>query len=390
MTRLLIVDDSALMRRLLTQIFIEAGDFDIATARDGDEAIGQLTAFAPDVVTLDIHMPGMDGLAVLDRIMVERPCPVVMVSSLTEDGAEETLEAMALGAVDFFLKPRGAVSLAIADVAPALVETVRGAAKARISRALRLTDKVRFRADAGVARAKASARPRRVVPRKAVTGHTPAAVGRDSAADGATGLDALSAERLVLVGISTGGPPALDVLLGALPARFSAAILIAQHMPATFTGPLARRLDRLCALPVSEVTAATPLLAGHVYIGRGDADLIVSKRGGTLVAMPAPSSPDHHWHPSADRLVQSAMTHVDAEALTGVLMTGMGADGAKAMTALRQAGGYTIAEAAETAVIWGMPGALVAAGGAAVTLPLERIAAAVVKRVRGPNPATAR
>jgi two-component system chemotaxis response regulator CheB len=363
---LLIVDDSALMRRLLTQIFTAAGDFEVATARDGDEAIAQLTAFGPDVITLDIHMPGMDGLACLDRIMVERPCPVVMVSSLTEEGAEETLEAMALGAVDFFPKPRGAVSLAIEEVAPDLVETVRSAAKARISRALRLADRVRFHAGAaeGKARAKVPLRPRRARP----------------AVDVAPPAEGSAAERLVLVGISTGGPPALDVLLGGLPAKFPAAVLIAQHMPASFTGPLARRLDRLCALPVAEVTATTPIQAGHVYVGRGDADLIVSKRGGALVAMPAPNSPDHHWHPSADRLVLSALQHLAPSALTGVLMTGMGSDGAKAMTALRTAGGYTIAEAVETAVIWGMPGALVGAGGASVVLPLERIAAALVKR----------
>ena len=367
MTRLLIVDDSALMRRLLSQIFIAAGDFEIATARDGDEAIAQLSAFAPDVVTLDVHMPGLNGLAVLDRIMVERPCPVVMVSSLTEEGAEETLEAMALGAVDFFPKPRGAVSLAIEEVAPQLVETVRGAAKARISRARRLTDRVRFRAGSaeGLARVKLPARPQRV--------------GVATEKNGAS-VRTTFAERLILVGISTGGPPALDILLGGLPERLPAAVLIAQHMPATFTGPLARRLDRLCALPVSEVTAATPIEMGHVYIGRGDADLIVSKRGGVLVAMPAPSSPDHHWHPSADRLVQSAMTHVQPQALTGVLMTGMGSDGAAAMTELKNSGGHTIAEAADTAVIWGMPGALVAAGGATITLPLERIAAALIKR----------
>lgn len=368
MTRLLIVDDSALMRRLLTQIFTAAGDFEVATARDGDEAIVQLTAFAPDVITLDIHMPGMDGLAVLDRIMIERPCPVVMVSSLTEEGADETLEAMALGAVDFFAKPKGAVSLAIEAVAPDLVETVRGAAKARISRAARLTEKVRFRAELaeGQARAKAPIRPR---PARAMP-PLRTSLGERVAAD-----------RLVLIGISTGGPPALDTLLGALPADFPAAILIAQHMPASFTGPLARRLDGLCALPVTEVTAATELRAGHVYIGRGDADLIVSKRGGALIALPAPSSPEHHWHPSADRLVQSALRHAEPSALIGVLMTGMGSDGAAAMTDLRAAGGHTIAEAAETAVIWGMPGALVAAGGAAAVLPLERIAAALVKQV---------
>lgn len=369
MTRLLIVDDSALMRRLLTQIFTAAGDFEIATARDGDEAIAQLTAFAPDVVTLDIHMPGMDGLAVLDRIMLERPCPVVMVSSLTEEGADETLEAMALGAVDFFPKPKGAVSLAIEAVALDLVDIVRGAAKARISRAARLTEKVRFRAGIaeGQARARAPVRPSPIRPASSPP--------RPPMGEG------VSAEKLVLIGISTGGPPALDALLGALPANFPAAVLIAQHMPASFTGPLARRLDRLCALPVSEVTASTELQAGHVYIGRGDADLIVSKRGGALVALPAPSSPEHHWHPSADRLVQSALRHAEPTALTGVLMTGMGTDGASAMTELRAAGGHTIAEAADTAVIWGMPGALVAAGGAVAVLPLERIAAALIKQV---------
>lgn len=367
MIKLLIVDDSPLMRRLLSGIFSEAGDFKIEIARNGDEAIDKLKAFAPDVVTLDIHMPGMDGLACLDRIMLERPCPVVMVSALTEEGAEETLEAMSLGAVDFFPKPRGAVSIEIEDVAPDLVERVRQASRARISRASRLTERVRLRA--GVTESTAGVRPRRSV--RPMTAQPTLTVALDGPVAG-----------LVLVGTSTGGPPALDVLLGGIPADFPWPILVAQHMPASFTGPLARRLDRLCALTVCEVTAPTRIERGNVYIGKGDADMLVSRRKDALVVMPAPLSTEHYWHPSVERLVSSAMKQLEPKRIIGVLMTGMGSDGATAMTVLNSTGGQTIAESADTAVVWGMPGALVAAGGAEVVLPLDRIAAQLVKLVR--------
>jgi two-component system chemotaxis response regulator CheB len=179
---------------------------------------------------------------------------------------------------------------------------------------------------------------------------------------------------LVLVGVSTGGPPALEALLTALPAAFPWPIVVAQHMPAAFTGPLAARLDGLCALDVIEVTGPTPLLPGCAHIGHGDADLLVSKRAGGLIALSAPSSAEHRWHPSVDRLVDSARAVAPAEGLIGVLMTGMGHDGAAAMTRLRQDGGQTIAEAEETAVVWGMPGELVRAGGAVFVEPLHRIA----------------
>jgi two-component system chemotaxis response regulator CheB len=185
----------------------------------------------------------------------------------------------------------------------------------------------------------------------------------------------LPAEGLVMVGCSTGGPPALDALLGRLAPDFPWPIVVAQHMPASFTGPLARRLDRLCALEVSEVVKTTPLLAGHVYIARGDADILITRRAGALCALAAPSDPDLYWHPSVDRLVASAMPLVAPESLIGVLMTGMGADGAKAMTALKTEGGHTIAESADTAIVWGMPGALVAGDGASIIAPLDRIAA---------------
>ncbi|EIZ81283.1 response regulator receiver modulated CheB methylesterase [Novosphingobium sp. Rr 2-17] len=356
MIKLLVVDDSPLMRRLLVDIFTEAGGFDVAVARNGAEALALLAEVAPDVITLDIHMPGMDGLDCLDRIMVARPCPVVMVSALTAEGADETLEAIELGAVDFIAKPRGALSLEIDAVVPALVEKVRAAAGARISRTTRLRDRVRARA-AGAAEPTPSA-PRRIDPVVAL----------------------LPPEGLVLVGCSTGGPPALDALLGNLPANFPWPILVAQHMPASFTGPLAQRLDRLCALAVSEVTGTTVLASGNIYIGRGDADLVVTRRAGALAAAAAPSSADHFWHPSVDRLVTSAMKIVAPERLVGVLMTGMGNDGASAMTKLKALGGTTLAESADSAVIWGMPGALVAAGGASTVAPLDRLAAELLAR----------
>ncbi|WP_191061849.1 CheB methylesterase domain-containing protein, partial [Geminicoccus harenae] len=188
-------------------------------------------------------------------------------------------------------------------------------------------------------------------------------------------------EGAVVVGCSTGGPPALDALLAPLPADFPWPILVAQHMPASFTGPLARRLDKLCALTVREVTHPVPLAPGHVYIARGEADLIVGRRPAGLMALPAPAQAEHRWHPSTDRLVTSAMEPVGARRLVGILMTGMGNDGAAAMTVLRQAGGRTIAEAEETAVVWGMPGELVRNGGAEFVVPLDGIAACLLDLV---------
>jgi two-component system chemotaxis response regulator CheB len=355
--KLLVVDDSPLMRRLLADLFAEAGDFEVEIARDGGEAIDKLHAFRPQVVTLDIHMPGMDGLACLDRIMLERPTPVVMVSSLTAQGADETLEAMALGAVDFIAKPGGAVSLGIDKLAPLLVDKVRSAASARIPKSLRLAERVRLRGAAPV-------------PKPALTRAAPVRLPKS--------LEAMPGQGLVIVGCSTGGPPALEALLTALPGDFPWPIVIAQHMPASFTGPLARRLDRICALTISEVSRATPLEPGNAYIGRGDADLVIARRPSGVVAMAAPSSAEYHWHPSVDRLVASAMAQFGPEALVGVLMTGMGADGAETMRQLKDLGGQTIAEAEESAVVWGMPGALVKLGGASLVAPLDRIAADLV------------
>ena len=353
MIRLLAVDDSALMRRLLAEIFSHAPDIEVTFARNGVEALALLDEVKPDVVTLDVAMPQMDGLTCLDRIMVQRPCPVVMFSSLTATGAKETVEALALGAVDYVLKPTGAISLKLDEFGPFLIEKVMAAAKTRPHASHRLSERVRLRTGTAPPARKARTASRAAAPKIPAEGP--------------------SGRQLVLVGCSTGGPTALDTLLEPLPADFPWPVVVAQHMPASFTGALADRLDRLCALEVVEVVQPMPLEAGRVYVARGDADILVSQRRGSLIVLPAPSDPDLHWHPSVDRLVDSAIRAAGAGELIGVLMTGMGYDGAAAMTRLREQGGRTIAQSEESAVVWGMPGELVRAGGAEFVVSVEDI-----------------
>jgi two-component system chemotaxis response regulator CheB len=355
--KLLIADDSALMRKLLEGIFRGEGDFDIQLARNGTEALELVRSFDPHVVTLDVQMPGMDGLSCLSQIMIQAPRPVVMISSLTAEGADATLEAIELGAVDFIAKPAGTVSLEIDRMRPVLIEKVRGAVQAKIRPTLRLKERIRhqFRG-AGVV-----SKP----------------IRSDQYGTRKTGprLE----PGLILVGTSTGGPAALDIVLPRLPQQLPWPVIVAQHMPANFTGAFARRLDRNCDLKVVEVGRPMLLEPGTIYIGRGDADVVVSSRQSGLHAMPVPARRDYPWHPSVERMVQSALEHYDPTRLIGVLMTGMGNDGAAAMTELRQRGGRTIAEAESTAVVWGMPGELVKNGGADLVKPVDEIAASLAE-----------
>jgi len=357
--KLLVVDDSPLIRRLLGDLFAAEGDFDVSFARDGAEALEKLESVRPDVITLDVQMPKLDGLACLDRIMLQRPTPVVMASSVTVEGAAEALRAIELGAVDVIAKPGGAVSLRMDDFGPPLVEKVRAAAQARLRPSHRLRERVRAR----VLQAAGSPGPPRAARLRAPAPQT------------------MAAEGLVVVGCSTGGPPALDALLAPLPAAFPWPIVVAQHMPGTFTAALARRLDTLTGLTVTEVRQLTPLNPGSVYVARGDADMILSRRGGRLVALSAPADSAWRWHPSVDRLVESAMEQLPASSIVGVLMTGMGNDGAMTMTRLAQAGGRTLAESEATAVVWGMPGELARAGGASQVCDLDDLAAALMQMV---------
>ncbi len=341
--KLLIVDDSALMRGHLTRTFTAEGDFQIRLARNGQEAVEENLEFEPDVVTLDINMPVLDGLGALAQIMATRPVPVVMVSSLTERGALTTFEALALGAVDYVAKPDGTISLSIEAISAELVRKVRAALRAKPH-----------------ARARALPRAREERIRPAVPPRRRAS------------------PELVLVGVSTGGPSTLEEILLGLPVDFRLPIIVAQHMPGSFTGPFAQRLNGLCELQVLEVTRPSPLEGGTVYIGKGGADVIVAERNGRHVVLPKPESKQHLWHPSVELLGLSALEHCDATGLIAVMLTGMGHDGADAFTEIARRGGRTIAESEESAVVFGMPKELIARGGAQVVLPSHRIAGQLI------------
>ncbi len=346
--KLLIADDSALMRRHLKDLFEAEGGFEVLTVRNGAEVLAELDRFDPDVITLDINMPVMDGLTCLSRIMVQRPKPVVMVSSLTAEGAEATLQSLSLGAVDFVRKPDGTISLSIDRICAELRAKVRAAAGARVRRSAGLRGRLENERGRIVARAGRGA------------GAMP------GLADGQPGM--------VLVGVSTGGPSTLEEILPRLPAGFPWSVLIAQHMPGGFTGVFARRLNDLCAVTVVEVAHQMPIEPGTVYVAKGDADLLVLRRGTSFVAAPVPASADHLWHPSVTRLVRSAMDVVPFNRLIGVQLTGMGDDGAQAMTELHRSGGRTIAQDAASSVVHGMPGELIRRGGASVVVRSDRIA----------------
>lgn len=357
MIRLLIVDDSALMRRQLTRLFEEAGEFEIRTARDGAEAIELNRSFEPDVITLDIHMPRMDGLTALAHIMAERPVPVVMFSSLTQEGALATFEALNLGAVDYVAKPGGTITLSLEAVREELIAKVRAAAGARLRRR-------KPQAAVGAVAQKVS--PSAAAPVRPVrTGPRPA-----------------KEHGVVLIGVSTGGPATLEEILPKLPADFPWPVLVAQHMPAAFTGPFAQRLDRLCAVHVVEVARPMPLEAGTVYIGKGEADLVISRRGTQLIALARPAHPDYLWHPSVELLGRSALRYVEPRLIVAVMLTGMGYDGADAFTEIRRQGGRVVAESEQSAVVFGMPAEVIKRGGATKILPAEKIADQLIRWIQ--------
>lgn len=355
MIKLLIVDDSALMRRQLATLFEGEGDFEIRQARNGKEAVDENRDFAPDVVTLDINMPEMDGITALSLIMAERPVPVVMVSSLTEKGALATFEALNLGAVDYIAKPGGTISLSIGEIKNELVSKVRAAASARV--------KSKGPSARGLAQRLREDRERdkdkRPTPR-------PLATRRGVAGEG-----------LVIIGVSTGGPRTLEDILPLLPVDFPWPVMVAQHMPAAFTRPFADRLDKLCALAVLEADHPMPLEPGTIYIGKGGADIVLGQRAGKLTVLAKPENRDFLWHPSVELLGRSVLEHCDPARLVAVMLTGMGYDGADAFTEIKKRGGRTIAEAQESAVVFGMPAELIERGGASVVLPAEKIAAQI-------------
>ncbi|MBE0505177.1 MAG: chemotaxis protein CheB [Marinospirillum sp.] len=371
MIKVLVVDDSALMRRQLQQIFTEAGGYEVLTARDGQDTLDKLARFAPDVITLDINMPVMDGLTCLSHIMAQYPCPVIMVSSLTDKGALATFEALELGAFDYITKPGGTVSLNLKQVAEELLAKVQAAIKGsrkgstkssvvqKLSQRLKKSSALESGANSTSARL---TRP-------------PVRLKTNNPISRSTG----SIDKLVLIGVSTGGPGTVERIITSLPADFSWPILIAQHMPSRFTAAFAERLDQISLLPVSEVTTPTSLQGGQVYIAKGDADVKLVKRAGQIKAVPQPMHPEHLWHPSVSLMVASALEVCAPQQLICVQLTGMGYDGAEEMAQAHRSGALTIAESEESAVVYGMPKVLIDLNGATEILPHTRIAAQLVQ-----------
>ncbi len=338
MIKLLIVDDSALMRRQLSSAFEEQGDFEIRLARNGREAVEENMRFQPDVVTLDINMPEMDGLTALSTMMSQRKVPVVMVSSLTEQGALSTFEALALGAVDYIAKPGGTISLSLDAINKELVAKVRAAAKAKVK----------------------ATRAAPIIPvRQKAEPHA-------------------ASNGIVIIGVSTGGPRTLEEVLPLFPGDFPYPIVVAQHMPSSFTVPFASRMDKLCALRVMEASHPMQLEAGVIYIGKGGADVTVSQRDGKTRIMPRPENSDFTWHPSVELLGRSVLENYDATKVIAVMLTGMGYDGADAFTEIKNRGGKTIAESKESCVVFGMPAELIHRNGASIVLPATRITRQVI------------
>ncbi|MCW5611941.1 MAG: chemotaxis response regulator protein-glutamate methylesterase [Rubrivivax sp.] len=347
-TRVVVVDDSALVRGLLAQIIDRQPDMEcIGAASDPLVAREMIRNLNPDVITLDVEMPRMDGLDFLARLMRLRPMPVVMVSTLTERGADVTLRALELGAVDFVAKPKIGVADGLRRLGEDITDKIRAAARARVQR-------LAAPPAAGGAATAAAAPPH--------------ALGR------------LSTEKIVFIGASTGGTEATREVLVNLPAD-SPAVMITQHMPPGFTKSYSARLDGLCRIRVAEAVDGERVLPGHAYIAPGGLHLSVERSGANYVARVRDGDPVNRHKPSVEVLFDSAARVVGRNAL-GVMLTGMGADGARAMKAMRDAGSFNLCQDEHSCVVFGMPREAIAQGAAHEVLPLARIAPRLLEWLR--------
>ncbi|HUD25467.1 MAG TPA: chemotaxis response regulator protein-glutamate methylesterase [Burkholderiaceae bacterium] len=337
--RVLIIDDSALVRSLLTEIVNRDPDLEaIGAAPDPLVAREMIRSLNPDVVTLDIEMPKMDGLDFLERLMRLRPTPVVMVSTLTARGADATLRALELGAIDFVSKPRLGIVAGLQELAVDICDKIRVASRARLARHQR-----------------------------------PAAAGEQLALKIApTQYSRLSTEKLIAIGASTGGTEAIREVVGRLSAD-SPAVLITQHMPPGFTRSFAARLNGLCKLAVSEAVDGERALPGHAYIAPGDRHMKLARSGANYVISLDDRPPVNRHRPSVEVMFKSVATVAGQNAL-GVMLTGMGRDGADAMLEMKQAGAFNIAQDEASCIVFGMPKEAIAAGGVDEVLPVTQIA----------------
>jgi two-component system, chemotaxis family, protein-glutamate methylesterase/glutaminase len=337
--RVLVADDSAFMRTAISRMIESDESLRVSgTARTGHEALEKIAALKPDVVTLDVEMPGLNGIETLKRVMKDFPRPVIMVSSLTQEGAETTLEALSLGAFDYVPKQQSFVSLDIVKIRDELIAKIKAAAESG----------QRYLAPQAV---KVMAPPARSYPRSA--DHVAASV--------------------VALGTSTGGPKALQEILPMLPGDLPVGILIVQHMPKGFTGPFARRLDGLCKVSVREAVQQETIEPGVVYIAPAGQHMTVQRRTTSKVAIRLSPSPENLLHiPSVDVMMLSVAEVFSAHCL-GVIMTGMGADGLQGMQAIARGGGVTVGQDEATCTVFGMPRSCAESGVLQRVVPLSQI-----------------
>ncbi len=348
--RVLIVDDSALVRQVLSQgLAADPGIEVVGTAIDAYEARDKILALSPDVLTLDVEMPRMDGVQFLRRLMPQYPLPVVMVSSLTQRGAQVTLSALEAGAVDFVAKPSGANGFGVGEILGELRAKIKTAAMVDVST---------WRNRGGL--------------------QSPAAYQRPAP------LPANTSERIIAIGASTGGTEAIRSLVEGLPAAMPP-ILIVQHMPAGFTRMFAERLHQLCALEVKEAAHGDEVRPGRVLLAPGGQHLRLARKGNGFEVHCAPGEKVSGHCPSVDVLLHSVALQAGARAI-GLILTGMGADGADGLCALRRAGGRTLAQDEASSVVFGMPRVAFERGGAERLVPLDQMAAAVLRLLEEGRP----
>lgn len=346
----LIVDDSAVVRKLLTNILSsDPGIEVVGTAVDAYMAREKIKKLNPDVITLDVEMPKMDGVTFLRNLMSLRPTPVVMISTLTEKGAEVTLEALSYGAVDFIAKPKIDLRHSIEEYSEEIIGKVKSASRARVKQYQR--------------------------------NRKPVGVEKSQSIDEVMGERSQfrhfkTTDRLLAIGASTGGTEAIREVLEVMPLS-SPGIVVAQHIPPKFSTAFAERVNKCCAIEVSEAVDGVQIMPGHAYIAPGDRHLLVVRDGARWRCKLSDDVPVNRHKPSVDVLFRSVAENVGPNA-TGVILTGMGKDGALGLKDMKEAGAYTIAQDEASSVVWGMPGAAVNCGATEKVLPLDRIAAHVL------------
>jgi len=347
--KVLVIDDSALVRQLLTEIIAEDPAFEVVgSASDPLIAREKIKHLQPDVLTLDVEMPRMDGLTFLENLMRLRPMPVLMVSSLTEQGAEVTLQALELGAVDFVTKPKADVQQGLQAYATLLHEKLHLVASAKVAR--------HGQRPPAASTAPAS-KPRKVY---------------------------RTTDRIIAIGASTGGTEAIKVLLSHMPAD-APAIVIAQHIPAAFSAPFAARMDRHSAMKVSEAAQGQVINPGHVYIAPGGWHLEVTRDGARYVCRLTQAVAENGHRPSVDVLFRSVAHQVGRNAV-GALLTGMGHDGAQGLLVMREQGAATFVQDEASSIVWGMPGAAMKLGAASHAVDIEQLAPILLDAARATPP----